>query len=303
MIHQTHKKSKPSVADPTVVWETPSSACPSNKKRVRTVKNLIFVVTQMIQCRKREESHSAVKHLWGGGVRRSCCSTHLVRNLQAPFPTVFYTDLNQGWYWKHQRKRHIPSCFFHLDQLGGERGDEQGFCCWSCILTAAISRPNSKLSLVGRCKGSLSSHVLLELSYGVAQPVHGEGRPLGLQWWPVLILLLWLRGPGGGSGRGASDAGLQSQLLGRYHSSSKYKIWTVVLVLNICGILPNHCKQMKVNISEKGPISGRVYFLFFFCTVVCRLVFCDSVFKGKTLLKLRTSLFVSYSQTSQRALF
>lgn len=148
---------------------------------MRTVTNLIFVVTQMIQCRKLEESHSAVKHLWGGGVRRSRCSTHPVRNLHAPFPTVFYTDLNRHRYWKHQRKRLIPSCFFHLDQLGGERGDEQGFCCWSCILTTAISHPKSKPSLVRRCKGSLSSCVLLELSYGVARPVHGERRPLGLQ--------------------------------------------------------------------------------------------------------------------------
>ena len=75
MTHQTRKKSKPPVNDLTVVWETPSAACPSNQKRVRTVKNLIFVVTQMIQCRKREESHSAAKHLWGGGVRFMVFST------------------------------------------------------------------------------------------------------------------------------------------------------------------------------------------------------------------------------------
>lgn len=105
-----------------------------------------------------------------------------------------------------------------------------------------------------------------------------------------------------GVAEGDSDAGLQSQLLGRCHSSSKYKIRTVVLVLNICGILPNHYKQAKVN-SEKGHISGRIYFLFSFHKVMCRLVFCDSVLKGKTLLRLRTSFFVSYSQTSQSALF
>lgn len=79
----------------------------------------------------------------------------------------------------------------------------------------------------------------------MARPVHGGGPPPGLQWWSVFFLLLWLRGPGGGRGSGALDAGLQLQPLGRCRSSSKYKIWTVVLVLNICGILPNHYKQTK----------------------------------------------------------
>lgn len=66
-------------------------------------------------------------------------------------------------------------------------------------------------------------------------------------------------GPGAGRGRGALDAGLQLQLPGRCYSSSEYKIRTVVLVLNICGVLPNH---YKVNSSEKWHILGRIFFFF-----------------------------------------
>lgn len=161
MIHQTQKKSKPCVASLTVVLETPFTACPSNQKRVRAVKYLIFVVTRMIQCRKREEFHSAVKHLWGGGVRRSWCSMHPVRNLQAPFPTAFYIDLNQGWYWRHQCKRQIPSCYFHLDQVGSK--ERKIFFLLYLNFTYRHQPSYSKLSFT---MGGARTHsrILLELS-------------------------------------------------------------------------------------------------------------------------------------------
>lgn len=73
------------------------------------------------------------------------------------------------------------------------------------------------------------SHILLELSCGVAGPAHGGGSPAGLQWWPMSFLLQWLHGPKAGT-RTALHAGLPLQLLERCHSSSKYKIRTVVLV-------------------------------------------------------------------------
>lgn len=168
MIHQTQKKSKPCVARLTVVWETPYTAFPSNQKRVHTVKNLIFVVTQMIQCRKREEFHSAVKHLWGGGVRRSWCSTQPVRNLQAPFPTVFYIDLNQGWYWRHHHNRQIPSCLFHLDQTGSKRRKGRAFFVGFKFYRQTLAILLKTIPYHGRCKDSLSHPAGAELWGGWA---------------------------------------------------------------------------------------------------------------------------------------
>lgn len=126
---------------------------------------------------------------------------------------------------------------------------------------------------------------------GVAGRVHGGEPALGLPLWPLLFLLLWLPGPGAGRGRGALDAGLQLQLPGRCYSSSKYKIRTVVLVLNICGVLPNHYKQSK----QRWKVTFRAGFNFFFLKVMQKLIFCDSVFKGKTFLPSRTSLFISFT--------
>lgn len=67
------------------------------------------------------------------------------------------------------------------------------------------------------------SCILLELSCGVAGPLHGGGSPPVLQWWPTSFLL---RGPRAGRGR-ALHAGLQLQLLERsiVHLNIKYGLW------------------------------------------------------------------------------
>lgn len=62
-------------------------------------------------------------------------------------------------------------------------------------------------------------------------------------------------------------------------------------------------KPLQTNSSTEVTHFRQDFFFFFFCKVMQRLVFCDSLFRGRTFLKWSTYLFIPYSQTPQRALY
>lgn len=160
------------------------------------------------------------------------CEVHGVQHTQlefrAPFSPEFSADLNQGCYLKHRCERQILSSSFYLDQLREQRKTRrESVAAAFWVLTAGVSRASWWKVQGGQAGGwrLLRLHCLWPMSF--------------LQQWPRVQHQPCARGDGR---REAVGEGLQLQPLRSCSSSSKFKIWTVVLVLNICGISANHYK-------------------------------------------------------------